>query len=374
MKRKNLLAVLLAVVVSLSGLFAGFTAFGNDVTWQFDSSNGTLYIHGTSAMDDYADEYSSPWNMHLNAVKKVIIDEGVTTIGAYAFAGMSRLESVLIPSTVTSLGSYAMAECPSLKSLDLGAEITSISDFSFAYSGGNKKADFVVNTIAGSYPLCYAISEDIPFSAESVRCKSYKTIISVSGMKGYYPYTPKCDGTFRFYSSGGFDTIGCLYDSAFKQLARNDDTSSSNTNFSITAELKKGETYYVSAELFSKGLRGSFDFTIEAVSFTVDGRIAAMADKSGAASDIFIEDAFMDNENVSSNFVIDVTGGSITKQFSYKNQSQYVTFTPDDDSTVIFMVCDANEDRYVNAKDFAAMRKENSKYLVLYEKFINYNY
>lgn len=372
MNRKKAFALCIAVVMAFSSLIAGFAVFGSDVAWHFDSNSATLYIHGTSKMDDYADEFSTPWNTHTNAVKKVIIDEGITTIGAYAFAGMSKLKSVDIPSTVSSINSCCMASCPSLKSLYLGENITSISDDYFATVGDQRKADFVVNTVAGSYPLYYVIKNDIAFSADSVSCGSYKTVISVAGMKGYYPYTPKCDGTFRFYSSGSFDTIGYLYDSSFKMLAKNDDASSSNTNFSITAQLKKGETYYINSGLFSSGLRGSFDFTIEANSFTVDCSVVSMADPSGAASNIPVNDVTVDGENLGSNFVIDVTGGSVTKQFCYKNQSQYVTFTPDDDSVVVFMTCDVNCDGYVNAKDFAIMRKEKSDYLELYKNFINY--
>lgn len=92
---------------------------GDNLTWTLDS-NGTLTISGTGKMYDYnyPPTYGRRpgWEKDRFSIKKIVIDDGVTSIGAYAFYGHASLASVTIPSSVTICGSYAFQECPLLKS------------------------------------------------------------------------------------------------------------------------------------------------------------------------------------------------------------------------------------------------------------------
>jgi len=60
----------------------------------------------------------------ITGVKNVVIPEGMTRIGAYAFAG-SGLQSIVIPEGVTSMGDYAFYDCE-LKNIELPKGITNI--------------------------------------------------------------------------------------------------------------------------------------------------------------------------------------------------------------------------------------------------------
>ena len=71
-----------------------------DLTWTLDA-DGTMTISGSGAMTD------SPAGGNSN-VKKVVIENGVTSIGDYAFDSCSNLASIEIPSGVTSIGSSAL--------------------------------------------------------------------------------------------------------------------------------------------------------------------------------------------------------------------------------------------------------------------------
>ena len=53
--------------------------------------------------------------MYRNLIYKVIIEDGVTTIGSYAFADCTSLTSVVIPDSVTTIGEWAFYDCTSLK-------------------------------------------------------------------------------------------------------------------------------------------------------------------------------------------------------------------------------------------------------------------
>ena len=100
---------------------------GTNVTWTLDD-NGTLTISGTGDMADY---YSSPFSDNSN-IKSVVIENGVTSIGNYAFNGCSGLTSVTIPDNVTSIGLCAFSDCSSLTSVTIPDNVTSIGIGAFS--------------------------------------------------------------------------------------------------------------------------------------------------------------------------------------------------------------------------------------------------
>ncbi len=84
---------------------------GENMTWILDDE-GTLTISGTGAMTNSVFG-ESPWYGNT-AIKNVIIEEGVTSIGDDAFDGCTELTSVAIPDSVTAIGDLAFFECDSL--------------------------------------------------------------------------------------------------------------------------------------------------------------------------------------------------------------------------------------------------------------------
>ena len=95
-------------------------AIGNptaaNVTATFN--NGTLTITGTGAMQDwYYNHTSLPWYCVKDEITSVVIDNGVTTIGKFAFLDCIALTSITIPSTVTSIGQGAFIACNNLNEI-----------------------------------------------------------------------------------------------------------------------------------------------------------------------------------------------------------------------------------------------------------------
>ena len=106
-------------------------ACGPNMTWNL--SGGVLTISGSGAMDDYDGEVTyAPWFSSKGSITSVIISNGVTSIGKYAFNGCTGLTSVTIPNSVISIGDFAFGMCSSLASIEIPNSVISIGDWAFA--------------------------------------------------------------------------------------------------------------------------------------------------------------------------------------------------------------------------------------------------
>ena len=163
--------------------------FGNEgrdsLGWKLE--NGTLTISGTGKMDDYmrmmggSQQTSAPWDGQK--ITQVVVEPGVTSIGAFAFWGCSQLKTVVLPDTVTAIGKFAFencallreitlpegvtvigkkafSQCSSLKTITLPASVGSIGDD--AFDGCGKLKVIVVNP--GSYAEQYCAAYNLPYN------------------------------------------------------------------------------------------------------------------------------------------------------------------------------------------------------------------
>ncbi len=106
---------------------------GDNLTWTFDDSTGTLTISGMGEMEDYQRHmavplYSiPPWESYWNNIISIVIDEGITYIGEETFVGYANLTSITIPDSVTAIGGKAFYDCTSLTSITLPDSVTEFS-------------------------------------------------------------------------------------------------------------------------------------------------------------------------------------------------------------------------------------------------------
>lgn len=140
--KKSVVCIALMLCV-LSGLFVRVNAFseggecGEGVTWALDSESGVLRISGSGAMTDYVehktkyDSTQAPWSIYLYHIKSIVVDEGVTHIGSYAFYKCIYATSVTLPESLLTVGPHAFEKCVSLEHLNLST-VDSIGEFAFA--------------------------------------------------------------------------------------------------------------------------------------------------------------------------------------------------------------------------------------------------
>jgi len=102
---------------------------GDNLTWILDDE-GVLTISGTGAMANWRKKMS-PWYGIYYKVKSVVIEDGVTSIGNYAFFSCASLKNITLPNSVTSIGDHAFDNCRSLNNITLLNGVTSIGDGAF---------------------------------------------------------------------------------------------------------------------------------------------------------------------------------------------------------------------------------------------------
>ena len=99
---------------------------GENVYWTYDSTTKELVISGTGLMNGYSNSNTPFYN---SDIKTVVIENGVTSIGNYAFYKCSNLSTLTIPNSVTYIGYNALSGCSSLDTLILGMKEIHSNEF-----------------------------------------------------------------------------------------------------------------------------------------------------------------------------------------------------------------------------------------------------
>ena len=104
---------------------------GDELYWERDSL-GTLRITGTGPMWNYSLTDPPSWR---STVKAVIIEEGATSIGDYAFADCEKLKSAVLPETLTTIGGFAFWGDPNIPEIVFPKGLASIGTYAFQQCG-----------------------------------------------------------------------------------------------------------------------------------------------------------------------------------------------------------------------------------------------
>ena len=102
----------------------------DQVLWSYDGA-GTMTVSGTGNMADIYQVMACPWDSHKNDITRVVIEDGVTSIGAGCFLGYPNLSSVDVHVSMKSIGMNAFRDCQNLKSITLGKNVTTIGSDAF---------------------------------------------------------------------------------------------------------------------------------------------------------------------------------------------------------------------------------------------------
>lgn len=124
----------IAVFIHVPHLFG---KCGENVKWTYNSFTETLTVSGEGEMYDYGSEGSdvSPMVSFLgingySEPTTVIIEEGVTKIGDFAFFGMNCIDNIVLPEGLTHIGEDAFA-FNDISSLSLPESLEHIGEGAF---------------------------------------------------------------------------------------------------------------------------------------------------------------------------------------------------------------------------------------------------
>ena len=143
---------------------------GENCSYSMDTGVGTMIISGSGSMADYAktSNYSTdantPWYAYRNCIKRIVISDGVTSIGDYAFYNCENIESIdfgnvvrigkssfvrntynsdaplteiNLPISLKTIDSGAFYYCYSLKKLNYQGTINDWAEISFVNENSN---------------------------------------------------------------------------------------------------------------------------------------------------------------------------------------------------------------------------------------------
>ena len=197
----------------------GYTYWNEgNLTWKL-YEDGTLTISGTGAMKNY-DYNDNPSPVYNNSnVKKVVIEDGVTSIGNSAFNECISLTSITIPDSVTSIGTYAFSGCRSLTSITIPDSVTSIGAYAFQSCSNLTSItipDSVTSIGASAFNSCSGLTSiTIPDSVTSIGNFAFSYCISLTSIT--IPDSVTSIGSYAFYNCKNLTTISLSCKSSLKK-------------------------------------------------------------------------------------------------------------------------------------------------------------
>ena len=91
----------------------------NKIYWTLGNDH-VLKIEGQGEMQDWNIETDVPWNKYQLEIEQIEVDNGITSIGAYAFYDCVNVMKVEIPESVDKIGMCAFFNCNGLSTLTIG--------------------------------------------------------------------------------------------------------------------------------------------------------------------------------------------------------------------------------------------------------------
>lgn len=192
-----LLALLTGTALAADEEIAGADFNDGKMHWSINADH-VLTISGTGEMPNYTSSAQAPWYSYRSQIESIIVGDGITALGDYAFYYCSTATSVSLPTSLNALGKACFLrcselkiinipegvaaipdscfyECSSLESIDLPDSVRTFGDYAFSNSSQLKS----ITIPEGVTRLSYRLFSD---------CNSLKSIVLPSTLKqlGYH--------------------------------------------------------------------------------------------------------------------------------------------------------------------------------------------
>ena len=99
-----------------------------NVQWKLNSG-GTFTVYGEGDMGSGVG--TSPWEQYKDKILRVVVEDGVCSVGSNAFSGCQNLRSVELPNSVKRIETYAFSGCKALTVIRIPAAVSLIETGAF---------------------------------------------------------------------------------------------------------------------------------------------------------------------------------------------------------------------------------------------------
>ena len=162
-------------------------SINDNLTWIL--TNGILSIYGTGDMPSFWPQ-PAPWYRYRAAITSVVIEDGITSIGNYAFQYCYNLVSASIPTTIKYIGTQAFESC-GLTSVTIPDGVTSIyAVFERCYNLTSVTIPSSVTEIWSTFQFCVSLTSiTIPNGVKDIGnysfygCNNLSSIIIPNSVK-----------------------------------------------------------------------------------------------------------------------------------------------------------------------------------------------
>ena len=183
---------------------------GDNLTWTLDG-NGVLTISGSGPMTDYSSDGSqstAPWAAY--SPKNLVLNNGITRIGDYAFYQCHSLTgSLTLPESLVSIGERAFLACSNLTGrLILPSGISSIGNGAFSFctglTGNLVLVDNIVSIGEDAFAWCSGFTGALTLPNKLMTIGGY-AFYGCTGLTGdlILPENLTSIGAYAFYDCSG---------------------------------------------------------------------------------------------------------------------------------------------------------------------------
>lgn len=201
----------MSLFVCIGALAGNNGSIGENLKWTF-TDDGTLTISGKGEMQHAEGNSVYAWGgenpqVKRNDIKKVVVQEGVTSLAEYICWDFANLQEVTLPKSLTKLGKECFKHCTALKSITLPDDITLIEESAFEECSALETVTFPKNL--------KEVSAKAFYSCKLKKVDLSQTQVETIGMGAFAHndqckevYLPKTLKTFEGEDEGAFSSCG----------------------------------------------------------------------------------------------------------------------------------------------------------------------
>ncbi len=162
------------------------------IEYSYDAIHKILTVYGEGDISQYSPSYPAPWSDCATETLTIVIDDGVTGIGSYAFYNFKQVKQITLPQTIRKIGSYAFYNCIRVKEVQVPAEAmdnigtrafancTSLIKVGFTYNENLLEGPVLSNIGAFAFEGCSSLTEiTLPNSVNEIGAGAFSECTSL---------------------------------------------------------------------------------------------------------------------------------------------------------------------------------------------------